>query len=106
MEIFNLESMTGGWFIGPFEPSVLKQDNFEVAVKSYKAGEKEPLHVHKIATEITLVLTGKVIMKSEIISAGSGISLSPGESSTFECLEDCLTVVVKSPAVIGDKYLL
>lgn len=31
--------MTKGWFVGDFEPSILKTKNCEVGVKSYK---KEP----------------------------------------------------------------
>ena len=39
MEKHNLNEMIGGWFIGNFEPSLLKTDNVEVAVKNYNAGD-------------------------------------------------------------------
>ena len=41
----NLNEMIGGWFIGDFEPSAWKTDLFEVAVKEYKAGDKEQKHL-------------------------------------------------------------
>ena len=40
----NLKDMIGGWFIGDFEPTAWKTAGFEVAVKEYKAGDKEPKH--------------------------------------------------------------
>ena len=45
----NLKDMVGGWFIGNFNPSVWNTESFEVAVKEYKAGDKEQKHLHKIA---------------------------------------------------------
>ena len=42
MDINKLDDMIGGWFIGNFNPSLYKTNDVEVAVKSYKAGEKRP----------------------------------------------------------------
>lgn len=50
MKIDNLDSMIRGWFVGDFEPNVLKSDQVEVGVKSYKKGDYEERHYHKIAT--------------------------------------------------------
>lgn len=36
MKTAKLEDMTKGWFIGNFNPSLLKTNDVEVAVKSYK----------------------------------------------------------------------
>ena len=33
MKIDNLDSMIRGWFVGDFEPNVLKSDQVEVGVK-------------------------------------------------------------------------
>jgi quercetin dioxygenase-like cupin family protein len=38
--------------------------------------------------------------------AGDIIVIDPNESTAFEALEDTLTVVVKTPSVAGDKYIL
>ena len=62
MIIRNLDEMIRGWFIGNFEPSMLKTDDVEVAVKEYKKGDKEAAHYHKIATEITVITKGRVRM--------------------------------------------
>lgn len=106
MEIANLNDMTKGWFVGNFTPSLYKTNDVEVAVKKYKAGDKEECHYHKIATEITVVLSGKVKMFDNIYKKNSIIKILPGESTSFKCLEDAVTVVVKMPGANNDKYLV
>lgn len=101
----NLFNMTKGWFIGNFEPSVYKTDQFEVAVKLYSAGDKEAKHVHKIATEITVIIAGTVLMcGGKLFIPGQIITLEPGEPSEFEALTDAIVLTVKVPCVKGDKY--
>ena len=104
MKIANLREMLKGWFIGPFEPSLLKTNQFECAVKRYKAGDREPRHVHMIATEFTVIAEGVVRMNGTIFGRDSIIEMPPGRASDFEVLEDAITFVVKVPAVLGDKY--
>ena len=105
MNVSNLNEMVGGWFVGNFSPSVLTSDEFEVAVKKYAAGESEPKHVHKVATEITVIVSGRVRMFDRVFSEGEIITLAPGDATAFLAIEDTITVVVKSPSVAGDKYL-
>lgn len=104
MDIFDLDSMTNGWFIGNFAPTALTTTDVEVAVKRYKTGDQEKKHFHKIATEVTVVVSGKVEMCEQIFSAGSIIVLRPGEATSFRALEDSINVVVKIPGAIQDKY--
>ena len=51
-----------------------------------------------------LIAMGRVMMNGKIFTAGDIILLEPGEAATFEVLEDAITVVVKAPSVMGDKY--
>jgi len=99
-----LEQMTGGWFVGNFLPSALKTQNCEVAVKQYQKGDCEKSHYHKIATEVTLVLSGSVRMIDQEWSNGAIIVMEPGKSTDFEALADTVCVVVKVPSVENDKY--
>lgn len=101
-----LENMFRGWFVGDFEPTALKTDLCEVAVKSYKKGDYEDAHYHKIATEITLILEGCVRMAGKEWGAGDIIVLEPGEVTDFEALTDSRNVVVKVPGARDDKYLV
>ena len=104
MEIFHLDEMFKGWFVGDFAPTALRTDAAEVAVKRYKAGDHEPAHCHKVATEITLILEGTVEMSGRRLTNGDIIKLLPGETADFVALTDATTVVVKQPSVGGDKY--
>lgn len=105
MQEFKLSNMIGGWFIGNFQPVVVGTDQFEVAIKHYKAGAKEARHLHKVAWEVTAIASGAVRMCGREFGPGSIVHLQPGESTDFEALEDTITVVVKSPSLLNDKYL-
>jgi quercetin dioxygenase-like cupin family protein len=96
--------MFKGWFVGGFEPTAFQTNAAEVAVKSYKAGETEKKHFHKIATEITLILSGEVEMCGKVWGPGSIIVLHPGEATSFMALQDSTNVVVKVPSVKDDKF--
>lgn len=106
MKTANMQDMFKGWFIGNFEPSLFKTNDFEVAVKNYKRGDYEPEHFHKIATEYTVIISGKVKMNNNEYQAGDIIIMEPGESTDFECIsEESTNVVVKIPGANNDKFL-
>jgi hypothetical protein len=104
MKISQLDTMRGGWFVGAFNPTCLALDTCEVAIKHYRAGDYESAHVHRIATELTAMVQGRAEMNGRLLVAGDIATLEPGEAADFRVLEDCITVVVKSPSVTGDKY--
>jgi mannose-6-phosphate isomerase-like protein (cupin superfamily) len=99
-----LEKMVKGWFVGAFNPTTHATEACEVAVKKYSAGEKEIEHHHKVATEVTLILSGEVRMMGRTWRDGDILTLSPGEITDFEAITDAVTVVVKTPSISGDKY--
>lgn len=106
MKTAKLEDMVKGWFVGNFEPTLLKTNDVEVAVKSYKKGDYEDRHYHKIATEITVIVSGRVKMNGVEYTKGDIVVIEPMESTDFECLEDgTQNVVVKYPGVNNDKHL-
>ncbi|NBU82763.1 MAG: hypothetical protein EBS55_14065 [Flavobacteriaceae bacterium] len=106
MKINKLNEMFRGWLVGNFEPSLYKTDDVEVAVKRYNAGDKEEKHYHKVATEITVVVSGMVLMNGVTYSSGDIITIQPGEATDFEALSDSITTVVKLPCVKDDKYIV
>ena len=105
MKIENLNSMIKGWFIGNFLPTLYKTEDFEVAVKYYKAGDFEKKHYHKIAQEITVIVSGKVKMNDKEYHKDDIIIMEPGESTDFYAITDAVNVVVKIPGANNDKYL-
>ncbi len=106
MRFDRLDRMTGGWFAGDFTPVAFTTKDFEVAVKRYRAGDREPAHVHRAATEITVILEGSVRMAGRTLAAGEIVVMDPGEATDFVALSDSVTICVKSPSVPGDKHVL
>lgn len=104
LQRYQLDAFTKGWFVGDFTPTILPTNAVEVAVKHYQAGEAEAAHFHKVATELTLIVSGRVRMSGEEVGAGEIIRIEPGQATDFVVLEDTVTVVVKLPCVRGDKY--
>ncbi len=104
MRLNTLSDMKRGWFVGDFEPSLLRTDDAEIGVKRYIAGDYELAHFHKIATEITVIITGEVEMNGVKYYPDDIITIEPGEATDFRALTDAVTVVVKHPGVLDDKY--
>lgn len=105
MKISKIDGMVKGWFVGNFQPSVLCTSDVEVALKTYVEGDFEETHYHKIATEITLVVSGRVVMFETEFAQGDIVVVEPGDATSFLALSDAVTVVVKHPGASNDKYL-
>jgi len=106
MKIDKIENMVGGWFIGDFEPSVLKTKDFEVCYKFHPAGEVWDNHYHKVATEINYLIRGKMNLSGIELNQGDIFTIYPDEVAIPEFLEDCELIVVKTPSIKGDKYIV
>lgn len=106
MNVFKLNNFFKGWFVGKFEPSIISTNDVEVAVKRYQAGNYEMSHYHKLATEITVIISGEVIMNGVTYKEDDIIVIEPGEKTDFKCLTDVVTTVVKYPGASNDKYIV
>lgn len=106
MKTYRLKNMEKGWFIGNFPRVVYKTKAFEIAVKVEKAGERVEKHLHKVATEITTVVKGRVRINGKKFKQGDVIVIRPNEAADYEALSDAITVIVKTPAVKNDKYFV
>ncbi len=100
-----LSSMIKGWFVGDFEPTLVKTQDVEVAVKRYNAGDAEDWHYHKIAKEITVVISGEIEMNGKRFVKDDIVIMEPGEGTDFKAITDAVNVVVKIPGAKNDKYL-
>ena len=105
MKHHRLDAMTKGWFVGDFAPAALRSPDVEVGVKHYAAGDNEAEHYHRVATELTLIVSGRVRMLGQSWGPGDIVTIEPGEATDFEAVTDAVTVVVKLPSILGDKYL-
>lgn len=66
MKKYNVKNFIRGWFIGDFEPSLVKTKNFEVAIQSYKKGDKEKTHIYKVADEFTAIVKGSCKLNGKL----------------------------------------
>lgn len=106
MKLNHIDEFIGGWFVGNFSPSIIHTDKYEIAVKRYKQGESEMAHYHAVATEITVIVEGCVRMNGKEYKKGDIIVMEPNEVTDFFAITDVTNVVVKTPSVIGDKYIV
>ena len=104
MKQANIADFKAGWFIGDFEPSVFKNPFFEVAHHSHEAGYVCDRHTHKIAQELTYIISGKLVASGKTLSAGEMFLYEPNDVAEVEVLEDVDLIVVKWPSVPSDKY--
>ena len=106
MRAAKLRDMKKGWFIGNFTPTLCATNDVEVAVKRYRCGDAEQAQYHKIATEFTVIISGRVRMNGVEYEQGDILVMEPGDVTDFEALEDSVNVVVKIPGANHDKYLV
>lgn len=105
MKIAKIDDMVKGWFVGNFQPTLFETNDVEVAFKRYCKGIYEGVHFHKLATEITVIASGRVRMNGVEYGVGDIIIMEPNEATDFEALEEnTQCVVVKIPGANNDKY--
>lgn len=106
MKKFNLNDFVGGWFVGNFSPSIIQTNGAEVSIKRYNKGFTEAPHIHKIAEEVTVIISGEALIDGIIYKPNDVLLIEKNESINFLALTDMITCVVKVPSVIGDKYVV
>lgn len=102
----NLDQFIKGWLVGDFSPALINTKDIEVGVKYYKSGDKECRHVHNFVDEYTIILSGKVKMNSLEYNSKDIVYIEKGTSTDFICLEDCITLVIKTPSIPSDKIFI
>lgn len=99
-----IEEFVRGWFIGNFEPSLLKTEDFEVGLLTHKKGEVWPKHYHKIGTEYNVLISGSMTIGGTVMEPGDVFAFNPGDLADPVFHEDCKVLCVKAPSIPGDKY--
>lgn len=105
VNVTRIEDYIKGWFVGNFSPVLIPSKDFEIAVKWFKAGEKEAIHKQIIATEVTVVIEGSIKLGDQIFIKGDVILIPPGEFAAFESLTDSALVCLKTPSIPDDKVI-
>lgn len=106
MKLSSIEDYTKGWIVGNFQPSEHNNPHIEVAVKFFKAGERESPHYQIVATEITIVHQGTILLGNKEFSVGDIITIEPGEIAGFVSLTDSSLTCIKFPSLPNDKVVV
>lgn len=104
MRTSRIGDFKAGWFIGDFEPTLLKTPAFEVAHHFYKKGFVGTPHVHKVATEYNYIVSGGLVASGKVLGPGEMFIYDPGEVADVSFLEDTNLIIIKTPSLPGDKY--
>jgi hypothetical protein len=103
--LHRIEDFLGGWFVGNFSPSLLRNEFVEVCVKTFRKGEQEAAHYQLTATEITVIISGECMVGDSRLGPGDMLVIAPMEVAGFVALSDVTLVAVKTPSIPSDKVL-
>lgn len=107
MKIFhNVEVFQSGWFCGNFEPTAYKTTDFEVCYKIHPQNEEWPNHVHRVSTEINYLMSGEMKINGTKLIAPVVFVIEPNEPAKAEFLTECRLIVVKTPSIPTDKFVI
>ena len=107
VKIHNLNHFKNGWFIGDFEPSLLKNTGVEVAVMNKTKGiGTHDFHYHEYCTEINVLIKGKMLVNDRIINENDIFIFNPCVPSIYEYLEDSTFIVFKNKPSNNDKVIM
>ena len=106
MNIYKIDDMKQGWFVGNFNPTAYKTDNLEVCYRIHKKDEKWSTHYHEKITEINLLISGKMTIQNTELNSGDIFILKPFEIADPIFIEDCAILCIKTPCIVGDKTII
>lgn len=102
----DLNQFTRGWIVGNFSPALFNSKDIEIAIKKYKTGDREVSHIHKIISEYTIIISGKFKINNVLYSENDIIYIKPNQISDFECIENGINIIIKTPSDPNDKYII
>jgi quercetin dioxygenase-like cupin family protein len=106
MKKYKLEDFKMGWFIGNFEPNILKTETFEAGLLFRKKGLYESPHYHAIATEYNLIVSGSMTLNGEDLKTGDIFIVEPNEIVYPTFHEDTYLMCIKTPSIPTDKHIV
>jgi quercetin dioxygenase-like cupin family protein len=100
---YKISNMVNGWFVGDFDPAVLKTDQYEVCYKKIDSNANEKPHYHPEGKEITLVVSGKIQINDAIFEEGDIFVIEANETVAPVCLESGMVFVVRTCSKKNNK---
>jgi quercetin dioxygenase-like cupin family protein len=104
MKVGRIENFVRGWFIGDFEPSILRTKDFEVGLLFHAKGEHHKAHYHALSDEYNVLIEGDMTIQGERYVTGDVFIIHKGVVADPIFHEDCKLIVVKIPSIPSDKF--
>ena len=106
MKISTVDMYDRGWFIGNFSPALVQNVDFEICLKVFEEGDSEIAAFQKVATEVTLVVSGEIQINGVRIGSGGICLVEPGETADFIAITRSTVIGIKFPSIKDDKVIL
>lgn len=110
MRVYNLDmDFVRGWIVGDFPRSIIPGcKEFEVAIKHYKKGDTDLAHMHLLAREITVIISGKFRIGPYVFRKDDVVVMEPNEPMPDHWVaeEDGVTCCIKAPSAPSDKVMI
>jgi len=104
MRMDRIERFKNGWFIGDFEPSLIRTKDFEISLMTHEKDAYIPLHYHHLVEEMNVFVSGSMTCNGCVLIPGDIFIFEKDEVSDCVVHEKSTILVVKAPSIIGDKY--
>lgn len=106
MKVKNIKECLHGWFIGNFDDSILKTEDFEVAYMKWKKGPFPDLHFQRVATEYNFIIRGSCTVNGVKYREGDFFMFEPYVVNEGGWDEPSECIVVKTPSIPSDKQVV
>lgn len=104
MIVFNISETKGGYFLGDFEPSILKSSDVSIAVKRIFRGALDGGYYRKCDTEIVYIMSGVLEIDKKKYKKGDIILWEPQDVINIFAIEDSEYLLIKLPGSRNDIY--
>lgn len=105
MEIYKIDKFKDGWFVGNFEPSILKED-FEVGIKYFSEKDIIIPHVHNKSKEINLIIYGSAVVNDITLNKGDIFMFCEGDIARVKYLCESCVLIVRNKSLKDEKVIV
>lgn len=102
MKQINLKEMKKGYFIGDFEPNVLRSKNVEISIKGASKYTLDAAYYRKNDVRVIYISRGKIDLDGRIYGKGDALLFEPGEIINIFALTNVDMIVINFPGTKGD----
>lgn len=103
---YNLNNYKSGWIIGNFEQSIIKTDELEIGILSYKKNEKINYYYNDFLNEINILIKGNMLLNGNKIYQNNIFNIPKKQIITPIFLEDCKLLIIKLCIINNNKICL